>query len=171
MCIRDSCHGLPIELKVLQAINAENKKIKKKTGATPPPLTPLELRRRAAGFAEETVAAQRDSFRRYGVWADWDAPYLTLQPAYEAAQLRVFATMFEQGHIYRGLKPVWYSPSSRTALAEAELEYPDGHTSPSVYAALDVLEPSAGLAAVAGGEDAKLAVWTTTPWTLSLIHI
>jgi len=160
------CHGLPIELKVLQAINAENKKIKKKTGATPPPLTPLELRRRAAGFAEETVAAQRDSFRRYGVWADWDAPYLTLQPAYEAAQLRVFATMFEQGHIYRGLKPVWYSPSSRTALAEAELEYPDGHTSPSVYAALDVLEPSAGLAAVAGGEHAKLAVWTTTPWTL-----
>ena len=117
------CHGLPIELKVLQAINAENKKIKKKTGATPPPLTPLELRRRAAGFAEETVAAQRDSFRRYGVWADWDAPYLTLQPAYEAAQLRVFATMFEQGHIYRGLKPVWYSPSSWTALARVQINH------------------------------------------------
>ncbi|KAK7237406.1 isoleucyl-tRNA synthetase [Aureococcus anophagefferens] len=133
------CHGLPIELKVLQAINAENKKIKKKTGATPPPLTPLELRRRAAGFAEET-------------------------PAYEAAQLRVFATMFEQGHIYRGLKPVWYSPSSRTARRPSSST---GRPHVAVrHAALDVLEPSAGLAAVAGGEHAKLAVWTTTPWTL-----
>ena len=77
------CHGLPIELKVLQAIGAENKKIKKKTGTTPPPLTPVELRKRAAGFAKETVDAQRDSFRRYGVWADWDAPYLTLRPGQE----------------------------------------------------------------------------------------
>mmetsp|Transcript_10168 Transcript_10168/g.30588 ORF Transcript_10168/g.30588 Transcript_10168/m.30588 type:complete len:1078 (-) Transcript_10168:186-3419(-) len=159
------CHGLPIELKVLQAINDENKKIKKKTGEAPPPLSPLELRKRAAGFAEETVAKQRDSFRRYGVWADWDAPYLTLQPEYEAAQLRVFAKMFERGAIYRGLKPVWYSPSSRTALAEAELEYPDGHTSPSVYAALDVTAPSPALSGITDG-NVQLAVWTTTPWTL-----
>ena len=92
----------------------------------PPPLTPLQLRERAAQFAQETVENQRESFKRYGVWADWDQPYLTLQPAYEAAQLRVFAAMFKRGSIYRGLKPVWYSPSSRTALAEAELEYPDG---------------------------------------------
>ena len=120
------CHGLPIELKVLQQINDKNKKIKKKTGEMPPPLTPLQLRERAAQFAQETVESQRESFKRYGVWADWDAPYLTLQPQYEAAQLRVFAAMFKRGSIYRGLKPVWYSPSSRTALAEAELEYPDG---------------------------------------------
>ena len=120
------CHGLPIELKVLQQINDKNKKIKKKTGEMPPPLTPLQLRERAAQFAQETVENQRESFKRYGVWADWDQPYLTLQPAYEAAQLRVFAAMFKRGSIYRGLKPVWYSPSSRTALAEAELEYPDG---------------------------------------------
>ena len=120
------CHGLPIELKVLQQINDKNKKIKKKTGEMPPPLTPLQLRERAAQFAQETVENQRESFKRYGVWADWDAPYLTLQPQYEAAQLRVFAAMFKRGSIYRGLKPVWYSPSSRTALAEAELEYPDG---------------------------------------------
>ena len=120
------CHGLPIELKVLQQINDKNKKIKKKTGEQPPPLTPLQLRERAAQFAQETVENQRESFKRYGVWADWDQPYLTLQPQYEAAQLRVFASMFKRGSIYRGLKPVWYSPSSRTALAEAELEYPDG---------------------------------------------
>ena len=128
------CHGLPIELKVLQQINDKNKKIKKKTGEQPPPLTPLQLRERAAQFAQETVENQRESFKRYGVWADWDAPYLTLQPAYEAAQLRVFASMFKRGSIYRGLKPVWYSPSSRTALAEAELEYPDGMCSVSFLA-------------------------------------
>lgn len=65
--------------------------------------------------------------RRYGVWADWDAPYVTLQPTYEAAQLRVFGRMLLNGHVYRGRKPVHWSPSSRTALAEAELEYPEGH--------------------------------------------
>lgn len=64
---------------------------------------------------------------RYGVWADWDTPYVTLQPSYEAAQLRVFGRMLLNGHVYRGRKPVHWSPSSRTALAEAELEYPEGH--------------------------------------------
>ena len=73
---------------------------------------------------------------RYGVWADWDAPYVTLDPAYEAAQLRVFGQMVLNGHIYRGRKPVHWSPSSRTALAEAELEYPEGHTSRSIYVAM-----------------------------------
>ena len=160
------CHGLPIELKVLQQINEKNKKIKKKTGEAPAPLTPLEMRVRAASFAQETVEKQRDSFKRYGVWADWETPYLTLQPAYEAAQLRVFASMFKRGSIYRGLKPVWYSPSSRTALAEAELEYPDGHTSPSVYAALDITSKSEALEKLAGDAEVQLAVWTTTPWTL-----
>ena len=74
-------------------------------------------------------------FQRWGIWADWEHPYLTLQKEYESAQIRVFGEMVLKGHIYRGLKPVHWSPSSRTALAEAELEYPDGHTSPSVYAA------------------------------------
>lgn len=90
------CHGLPIELKVLQSMPSKERAA----------LTPSALRKRAAGFAREAAAAQSASFRRYGVWGDFDRPYLTLQPEYEAAQLEVFGKMFLKGHIYRGRKPV-----------------------------------------------------------------
>ncbi|MCP9837426.1 isoleucine--tRNA ligase [Cyanobium sp. N.Huapi 1H5] len=162
------CHGLPIELKVLQGLGSEERR----------QLTPIDLRRRAHAYALEQVEAQKSGFRRWGIWADWDEPYLTLQKSYEAAQIGVFGKMVLAGHIYRGLKPVHWSPSSRTALAEAELEYPDGHTSPSVYVAFPVVElpePVAGLlaaAGIAGPTDAAhreqlfVAIWTTTPWTL-----
>ena len=150
------CHGLPIELKVLQGISqAERLK-----------LSPLDLRRRAHAFALEQVEIQKQGFRRWGIWADWDSPYLTLQKKYEAAQIDVFGRMVLAGHVYRGLKPVHWSPSSRTALAEAELEYPDGHISPSVYVAFAVLKPSPALAASQALENLQLAIWTTTPWTL-----
>lgn len=76
---------------------------------------------------------------RYGVWGDWEQPYLTLEPKYEAAQLRVFGKLVAAGHIYRGRKPVHWSPSSATALAEAELEYPEGHTSRSIYVAMPLV--------------------------------
>ena len=115
------CHGLPIELKVLQSMDAEARKA----------LTPIKLRYKAKAFAMKTVASQREQFKRYGIWADWDEPYMTLLPEYEAAQLEVFGKMFLNGHIYRGKKPVHWSPSSMTALAEAELEYPEGHVSQS----------------------------------------
>ena len=118
-------------------------------------------------------------FQRWGIWADWDQPYLTLQKEYEAAQIKVFGEMVLKGHIYRGLKPVHWSPSSRTALAEAELEYPDGHTSPSVYVAFPAVEVPAPLRetlqshgvelpadAAALGQALQVAIWTTTPWTL-----
>lgn len=72
------------------------------------------------------------------MWADWGSPYVTLDPQYEAAQLRVFGRMVLNGHIYRGRKPVHWSPSSGTALAEAELEYPEGHTSRSIYVAMPI---------------------------------
>ncbi len=152
------CHGLPIELKVLQTMKADERK----------QLTPLTLRQKAKEFALKTVDEQRESFKRYGVWGDWDHPYLTLKPEYEAAQIGVFGQMVLKGYIYRGLKPVHWSPSSRTALAEAELEYPEGHTSRSLYAAFEVtsLPP-----ALQGPFDPFLgelgvAIWTTTPWTL-----
>jgi isoleucyl-tRNA synthetase len=162
------CHGLPIELKVLQGLGSEERR----------QLTPIDLRRRAHAYALEQVEGQMGGFLRWGIWADWDAPYLTLQKSYEAAQIGVFGKMVLAGHIYRGLKPVHWSPSSRTALAEAELEYPDGHTSPSVYVAFPVVElpeSVAGLlaaAGIAGPTDAAhreqlfVAIWTTTPWTL-----
>ena len=155
------CHGLPIELKVLQGISQSERQ----------GLSPLDLRRRAHAFALEQVELQKQGFRRWGIWADWDSPYLTLQKNYEAAQIDVFGQMVLAGFIYRGLKPVHWSPSSRTALAEAELEYPDGHISPSVYVAFPVAEPSAALqasltAAGLGLENLQVAIWTTTPWTL-----
>lgn len=102
------CHGLPIELKVLQELKASERE----------KLTPIALRKKAAEYAKEAVDVQRASFKRYGVWGDWARPYLSLQPEYEAAQIRVFGDMLLKGHIYRGRKPVYWSPSSRTALAE-----------------------------------------------------
>ena len=162
------CHGLPIELKVLQGLSQEERRS----------LTPLELRRRAHAYALEQMRGQREGFRRWGIWADWEQPYLTLNKDYEAAQIGVFGRMVLAGHIYRGLKPVHWSPSSRTALAEAELEYPDGHTSPSVYVAFPVVElpqalaerlEAAGIAGLSSGghrEQLFVAIWTTTPWTL-----
>lgn len=102
------CHGLPIELKVLQELKASERE----------QLTPLALRKKAAEYAKEAVEVQRKSFKRYGVWGDWDKPYMSLQPEYEAAQIKVFGDMMLKGHIYRGKKPVYWSPSSKTALAE-----------------------------------------------------
>ena len=163
------CHGLPIELKVLQSMNQEQRQA----------LTPIKLRKKAAAYARKQVDGQMKGFQRWGIWADWEQPYLTLQQQYEAAQIRVFGEMVLKGHIYRGLKPVHWSPSSRTALAEAELEYPDGHTSPSVYAAFPAVELPEALRqalqsegidlpndAAALGAVLQVAIWTTTPWTL-----
>ncbi|MFM7449151.1 MAG: isoleucine--tRNA ligase [Leptolyngbyaceae cyanobacterium] len=152
------CHGLPIELKVLQAMKSEERQN----------LTPLTLRHKAREFALNTVDQQRQSFKCYGVWGDWDNPYLTLTPSYEAAQIAVFGQMVLKGYIYRGLKPVHWSPSSKTALAEAELEYPEGHISRSIYAAFEVTSlPPALLAPLDPflGE-MGVAIWTTTPWTI-----
>ncbi|UUO16938.1 isoleucine--tRNA ligase [Dolichospermum heterosporum] len=152
------CHGLPIELKVLQNMKQAERQN----------LTPLQLRQKAKEFALKTVDEQRESFKRYGIWGDWENPYLTLKPEYEAAQIGVFGEMFLKGYIYRGLKPVHWSPSSKTALAEAELEYPEGHVSRSIYAAFPVVRVSEGLEANLDGflPDLGVAVWTTTPWTI-----
>ncbi len=163
------CHGLPIELKVLQKLS----KTERET------LTPLGLRKKATMYALEQVDNQMSGFKRWGIWADWDNPYLTLQKEYEAAQIKLFGEMALKGYIYRGLKPVHWSPSSRTALAEAELEYPQGHTSKSVYVAFSVTQipddlfnglNSQGVTIPTEpeqlGKVLKLAIWTTTPWTI-----
>ena len=152
------CHGLPIELKVLQNV----KPVERQN------LTTLQLRQKAKEFALKTVEEQRESFKRYGVWGDWEHPYLTLSPEYEAAQIGVFGEMMLKGYIYRGLKPVHWSPSSRTALAEAELEYPEGHTSRSIYAAFPMTSLSDAVKPELGEflPELGVAIWTTTPWTI-----
>ena len=152
------CHGLPIELKVLQTLKQDERKA----------LTPIALRKKAKEFALATIDDQREDFKRWGIWAEWANPYVTLDPAYEAAQIEVFGQMFLKGFVYRGLKPVYWSPSSRTALAEAELEYPEGHISTSLYAAFEVLNLSPELQMPFDSFLGELgvAIWTTTPWTL-----
>ena len=163
------CHGLPIELKVLQNLTAEQRH----------ELTPIKLRKKAAAYALKQVNTQMAGFQRWGIWADWGNPYLTLQKHYEAAQIGVFGAMVLKGHIYRGLKPVHWSPSSQTALAEAELEYPDGHVSPSVYVSFPIIKVTSKFRAALNQQGIDLpedrnklckilhvAIWTTTPWTL-----
>lgn len=147
------CHGLPIELKVLQTMKSKERES----------LTPISLREKAAEFAKETVAKQSESFQRYGIFGDFENPYLTLQPEFEAAQIGVFGEMFKKGYIFRGRKPVHWSPSSKTALAEAELEYPEGHISKSIYVGFEVDVPSEKLKEF---DNLKVAIWTTTPWTM-----
>ena len=102
---------------------------------------------------------------RYGIWGDWDEPYLTLDPAYETAQLKVFAKMVLNGHIYRGRKPVHWSPSSQTALAESELEYPEGHVSPSIYVALPIEQIGKGHLPREGSQQEKCCPCLTLPDT------
>ncbi len=152
------CHGLPIELKVLQNMKPAERQN----------LTTLQLRQKAKEFALKAVEEQRESFKSYGVWGDWEHPYLTLAPEYEAAQIGVFGQMVLKGYIYRGLKPVHWSPSSQTALAEAELEYPEGHTSCSIYAAFPItnLAAAAKPALAPYASNLGVAIWTTTPWTI-----
>lgn len=154
------CHGLPIELKVLQTIKSKTERAA---------LTPVKLRSKAAAFAKTTVERQSQGFQRFGVLGDFDHPYLTLQPSFEAAQIRVFGRMFQQGYIFRGRKPVHWSPSSQTALAEAELEYPEGHVSKSIYVGLPVHAPSDAVQPYHDGDAGnplRVAIWTTTPWTM-----
>ncbi len=154
------CHGLPIELKVLQNMKAEERAN----------LTPLQLRKRAKEFALQTINEQATGFKRWGIWGDYENAYYTLKPEYEAAQLGVFGKMALKGYIYRGLRPVYWSPSSHTALAEAELEYPENHISRSIYVAFPVTKPSEKLKSIFGAiadlSNLHAVIWTTTPWTI-----
>jgi isoleucyl-tRNA synthetase len=151
------CHGLPIELKVIQGMKQSDRAS----------LTPLGLRHKARDFALKAVEEQRQSFKRYGIWGDWEHPYLTMKPEYEAAQIGVFGQMVLKGYIYRGLKPVYWSPSSKTALAEAELEYPEGHTSRSLYVTFPMTSFSTAVTLLKTYlPNLSVAIWTTTPWTI-----
>ncbi|KAI9179212.1 isoleucine-tRNA ligase [Blastocladiella emersonii ATCC 22665] len=157
------CHGLPIELKALQESAKAAKKAKKSTAdaAAEPPLTPVAIRQKARELALATVEKQRADFQSFAIMGDWAKAYKTLEPAYVARQLRVFQKMVERGLIYRQRKPVYFSPATQTALAEAELEYHE-HTSKSVYVKFAVT--ATGDASVPEGTN--ILIWTTTPWTL-----
>lgn len=142
-------HGLPIEQQLTKA--GHDRKSMPKS----------EWRNLAKDFALEQVDKQRTDFKRLGIMADWDHPYITLQPEFEAAQLRVFGTMAKKGYIFQGAKPVYWSWSSESALAEAEIEYHD-IKSTSLYYANRVKD---GKGVLDG--DTYLVVWTTTPFTVT----
>ncbi|KAL1138903.1 hypothetical protein AAG570_008965 [Ranatra chinensis] len=143
------CHGLPIELKVLHNLASSK--------------TPMDIRKKARTYAKQAIADQKEVFRSWGVMADWDNDcYYTYDPSYIKNQLIQFYQLFKKGLIYRDLKPVYWSPSSKTALAEAELEYNPNHKSRALTVRLEV---SNGLA-IWGPGPVYLLIWTTTPWTL-----
>ena len=169
------CHGLPIEVKALEKLKAESEKSgagvqAANAGDAASSLTPIEVRRLARDFALAAIDEQRTAFKRWGIMGEWDTPYITMNPSYESAQLGVFSQMVQRGLIFRGLKPVFWSPVSRTALAEAELEYVDDHVSPSLYVAFPIPSSSLAPPAVAAGLSSypslRALIWTTTPWTL-----
>lgn len=163
------CHGLPIEHQVLKNLGPKKRE-----------LGQAEIRRLCREYADGFIQIQREEFKRLGVVGEWGHPYLTMDPAYEAAILREFAKVVQTGAVYRAKKPVLWCPNDETALAEAEVEYED-HTSPSIYVKFrlrtqqdtrlsDIFRnfeitdhpPSRQLK----GKDLYIVVWTTTPWTL-----
>jgi isoleucyl-tRNA synthetase len=173
------CHGLPIELKALAeaaaaAEDEEDTGSSSGGGGGGVVGGPVELRSRARGVAEFHIGKQKADFRSWGVMADWDgATYATFDASYEAAQLTVFQQMLARGLIYRAFKPVYWSCGSRTALAEAELEYTDDHVSLAVFVKcpVDAASLPAGVtdalaAAAMASAPVHAVVWTTTPWTL-----
>lgn len=151
------CHGQPIEQKIVEQL-----------GEKMQAMSSPEIRRLCKAYAEKYVAIQSEQFQRLGVLGDFETPYITMHPRYEAAVLEVFARLVEQGVVYKQLKPVHWSIENRTALADAELEYYD-RSDPSVYVAFRVIEGTGEGSKRDGPENQVplwLLVWTTTPWTL-----
>ncbi|MCS6897705.1 MAG: class I tRNA ligase family protein, partial [Nitrospira sp.] len=155
------CHGLPIEHQVL-----------KELGEKKNDLDVSAIRALCREYAEKYVEIQREEFKRLGVLGEWDRPYLTMEPAYEAAIIREFGKFVERGGVYKGLKPVLWCTQDRTALAEAEVEY-DDHTSPSIYVKFPIVVAPPVLSGLFNGlvfpdrvRSVSVVIWTTTPWTL-----
>ena len=153
------CHGLPIEMQVEKTHGRVGQKIDAKA-----------FRAACRDYARKQIDAQRTDFKRLGVLGDWDHPYMTMAPRYEADQLRAFSLIIKNGHVYKGFKPVHWCLNCRSALAEAEVEYED-RTSPSIYVRFPVVDPADlerrfGGGSIGRSEPASLVIWTTTPWTL-----
>ncbi len=143
------CHGLPIELKVVNELGDAAKS-----------MSQVEIRQKCRAFAKEYVDLHRTGFKRLGITGEWSNPYLTLRPEYVATIIRVFSEIYQSGIVYRGLKPIYWCASCRTALAEAEVEYAE-HYSSSIYVKFEAVDPVPGLEG-----KVSYVIWTTTPWTL-----
>ncbi|MEO1174867.1 MAG: class I tRNA ligase family protein, partial [Myxococcota bacterium] len=149
------CHGLPIEHKVMKELGKEARS-----------MTTLQIRERCQSYAEHWVSVQAKQMQRLGTSASYEDPYITMHPRYEAGVLEVFRSLVNQGVIYRDLKPVHWSITNRTALAEAELEYQD-RVDTSIFVMFELEDASKLPASLnRAGDSVSLMIWTTTPWTL-----
>jgi isoleucyl-tRNA synthetase len=153
------CHGLPIELKVDRTLGARKRE-----------MSPVEFRRACREYAQKYVQIQREEFERLGVLGEWDDPYITMSPRYQATIVRELATFVEHGLVYKAKKSVHWCISCRTALAEAEVEYDESHVSPSIDVrfplAADERDRLAARFPALAGREVFAVIWTTTPWTL-----
>ncbi len=148
------CHGLPIEHQV-----------DKELGPKRHDMPQVEKRRYCRAYAEKFVDLQREEFKRLGVFAEWENPYLTMTYDYEAATVAEFSKLYLSGDIYKGKKPVYWCATCRTALAEAEVEYAD-HKTPSIFVKFPMISEIAAVVPKLAGEKVSMVIWTTTPWTL-----
>src|SRR5437763_787833 len=144
------CHGLPIEYKVVKESRS---------------LSPLEIRKKCEAFARKFIGIQREQFKRLGVFGDWENPYLTMDPKYEAEILRAFAVFVEEGLVYQAQKPVFWSTGAQTALAEAEVEHQERDDT-AVYVRFPLPPDELAKAGLPNDRPVSVAIWTTTPWTL-----
>ena len=148
------CHGLPIEIHVDKLLGAQKKD-----------MSIIAIREECKKYALKFIDIQREEFVRLGVFGEWPAPYLTMNPVYEADVLRCLAAFFSSGNVYKGLRPVHWCPHCQTALAEAEIEYKD-RSSPSIYVKFPLLSGLSAKFPVLAGKRVSILIWTTTPWTL-----
>src|SRR2546429_3297352 len=155
------CHGLPIELQVEKGHGRPGQKLDARA-----------FRAACRAYAQEQIELQRADFKRLGVLGDWERPYLTMSPRYEAQQLRAFGRIIRNGHLYKGVKPVYWCLDCRSALAEAEVEYEE-KISPAIDVAFRVTDRAELAARIAlpaatlGAVPMDVVIWTTTPWTLA----
>lgn len=151
-------HGLPIENAVVKTLKGGRHSISE-----------AELRAKCREFAHKNLKGQESEFKRLGVLGNWEHPYLTINPEYEAEQVRVFGEMYKKGYIEKGLKPVYWCAACETALAEAEVEYAD-HTSTSIYVRFkfedDAVQKIENILGSKTDKDIYAIIWTTTPWTI-----
>ncbi|MCX7780369.1 MAG: isoleucine--tRNA ligase [Negativicutes bacterium] len=147
-------HGMPIEHAAIKILGLNRHE-----------LNPLDLRKECRDYALKYLDIQREDFKRLGVSGDWDNPYVTLKPAYEARQIDVFGEMAKKGYIYKGLKSVYWCTSCETALAEAEIEYAE-KKSHSIYVKFPLVNDKGNLPVGVSQEAVYAVIWTTTPWTM-----
>src|SRR5438067_8865740 len=148
------CHGLPIEINV-----------DKELGPRKGRMSVVEIRQACRRYAEKFVDLQRGDFQRLGILGEWQKPYLTMDPEYEAVIAETFLAFLERGYVYRGRKSIYWCISDKTALAEAEVEYED-HRSRSIYVKYALRSDPGQLDPALAGRKVWVIIWTTTPWTL-----